>query len=146
MTGALKSIVNRYWYELKGEYYISCLTVPTQKEKPIGIWGRRHLQHIKKERKTLYTELLTSGRLNTYLADINEQATEQMLLLTKQMAEREGVTEQLKAQDQMLWVQRMNNIRDRVMEILTLPTSEAGGFLGRRAQRRGCVLHALTKR
>ena len=66
----------------------------------------------------MYTELLTSGRLNAYLADINEQAMEQMLLLTKQMAEREGVTEQLKAQDQMLWVQRMNNIRDRAMEIV----------------------------
>ena len=68
--------------------------------------------------QTLYTELLTSGRLNTYLAEINEQATEQMLLLTKQMAEREGVIEQLKAQNQMLWVQLMNNIRDRAMEII----------------------------
>ena len=76
------------------------------------------MQYIKKERKAHYTELLTSGRLNTYLADINEQATGQMLLLMKQMAEREGVTEQLKAQDQMLWVQRMNNIRDRAMEIV----------------------------
>ena len=66
----------------------------------------------------MYTELLTSGRLNTYLADINEQAKEQMFLLTKQMAEREGVTEQLKAQNQMLWVQRMNNIRDRAIEIV----------------------------
>ena len=63
-------------------------------------------------------ELLTSGRLNSYLADIDEQTTEKMLLLTKQMAERDGVTEQLKAQDQMLWVQRMNNIRDRAMEIV----------------------------
>lgn len=86
--------------------------------KPIGIWGQRHLRHIKQERKALYTELLTSGRLNTYLADINEQAAEQMLLLTEQMAEREGVTEQLKAQDQMQWVQRMNNIRDRATEIV----------------------------
>ena len=95
-----------------------CLTVPAHEERPIGIWGRRHLQYIKKERKALYTELLTSGRLNTYLADINEQATEQMLLLIKQIAEREGVTEQLKAQDQMLWVQRINNIRDRAIEIV----------------------------
>lgn len=76
------------------------------------------MRYIKKERKALYTELLTSGRLNTYLADINEQATVQLLLLTKQIAEREGVNEQLKAQDQMLWVQRMNNIRDRAMEIV----------------------------
>ena len=109
---------NGLWYELQGDYYIPCLTVPAQEERPIGIWERRHLQYIKKERKALYTELLTSGRLNTYLADINEQATGQMLLLMKQMAEREGVTEQLKAQDQMLWVQRMNNIRDRAMEIV----------------------------
>lgn len=94
------------------------MTVPAEEEKPIGIWGQRHLRHIKQERKALYTELLTSGRLNTYLADINEQAAEQMLLLTEQMAEREGVTEQLKAQDQMQWVQRMNNIRDRATEIV----------------------------
>ena len=109
---------NGLWYELQGDYYIPCLTVPAQEEKPIGIWGQRHLRYIKQEHKTLYTELLTSGRLNTYLADINEQATEQMLLLTKQMAEREGVTEQLKAQDQMLWMPRMNNIQDRAMEIV----------------------------
>lgn len=79
---------------------------------------QRHLRYIKTERKALFAELLTSGRLNTYLADINEQAAEQILLLTKQMAECEGVTEQLKAQDQMLWVQRLNNIRDRVIEIV----------------------------
>lgn len=88
---------NGLWYELQGDYYIPCLTVPAQETKPIGIWGQRHLRYIKKERKALYTELLTSGRLNTYLADINVQAEEQMLLLTKQMAEREGVTEHLKA-------------------------------------------------
>ena len=109
---------NGLWYELQGDYYIPCLTVPAEAEKAIGIWGQRHLRHIKQERKALYTELLTSGRLNTYLADINEQAAEQMLLLTEQMAEREGVTEQLKAQDQMQWVQRMNNIRDRATEIV----------------------------
>jgi hypothetical protein len=109
---------NGLWYELRGEYYFPCLAIPAQEERPIGIWGQRHLRYIKTERKALYTELLTSGRLNTYLADINEQATEQILLLTQQMAEREGVTEQLKAQDQMRWVQRMNNIRDRAMEIV----------------------------
>ena len=109
---------NGLWYELRGDYYIPCLTVPAHEERPIGIWGRRHLQYIKKERKALYTELLASGRLNTYLADINEQVTEQMFQLTKQMADREGVIEQLKAQDQMLWAQRMNNIRDRAMEIV----------------------------
>ena len=109
---------NGLWYELRDDYCFFCLTVPAQEQRPIGIWGRRHLQYIKTERKTLYTKLLTSGRLNTYFDDINEQATEQMLLLIKQMAEREGVTEQLKAQDQMLWVQRMNNIRDRAIEIV----------------------------
>ena len=109
---------NGLWYELHGDYYIPCLTVPAQAERPIGIWGQRHLRYIKKMRKALYTELLTSGRLNTYLADINEQAEEQRLPLTRQMAEREGITEQLKVQDQMLWVQRMNNIRDRAMEIV----------------------------
>lgn len=109
---------NGLWYELHGDYYIPCLTVPAQEERSIGIWGQRHLRYIKAERKALYTELLTSGRLNTYLADIDEQAAEQMLLLTKQMAEREGVTEQLKVQDQMLWVQRMNNIRNRAAEIV----------------------------
>ena len=109
---------NGLWYELRGDYCIPCLTAPAQEERPIGIWGRRHLQYIKKERKALYTELLTSSRLNAYLADINEQATEQMLLLKKQMAKREGITEQLKVQDQMLWVQRMNNVRDRAMEIV----------------------------
>lgn len=109
---------NGLWYELQGDYYVPCLIAPAQDERPIGIWGQRHLRYIKTERKVLYTELLTSGKLYSYLADINEQATEQMLLLTKQMAEREGVTEQLKAQDQMLWVQRMNNIRDRATEIV----------------------------
>ena len=109
---------NGLWYELQGDYYIPCLTVLDQDESPIGIWGQRHLRYIRTEHKALYTELLISGRLNTYLADSNEQATEQMLLLTKQMAEREGVTEQIKAQDQLLWVQRMNSIRDKAMEIV----------------------------
>ena len=101
MEKTIYDVNNGLWYELRGDYYFPCLTVPAQEERPLGIWGQRHLNYIKQERKALYTELVTSGRLNTYLADINEQATEQMLLLTKQMAECEGVTEQLKAQDQM---------------------------------------------
>lgn len=105
-------------YRKESDYLIPCLTVPAEEEQPIGTWGQRHLDYLKQYRKVTYTNLLTSGRLNTYLADINEQATEQMLLLTEQMAEREGVTEQLKAQDQMQWVQRMNNIRDRATEIV----------------------------
>ena len=83
---------NGLWYELQGDYYIPCLTVPVQDERRIGVWGQWHLRFIKAERKALYTELLTSGRLNTYLTDVNEQATAQMLLLTKQMAER-GVSQ-----------------------------------------------------
>ena len=109
---------NGLWYELRGDYYFPCLTVPAQEERPIGIWGQRHLRYIKTERKALYAELLTSGRLKTYLTDINEQATEQMLLLTKQMAEREGVTEQLKAQDQMQWIGKMNNLSHIATEIV----------------------------
>ena len=109
---------NGLWYELRGDYYIPCLTVSDREEGPIGIGGQCHLRYIKQERRALYTELLTNGRLNTYLADINDQAEKQVLLLTEQMAEREGVTEQLKAQNQMLWVQLMNNIRDRAMEIV----------------------------
>ena len=109
---------NGLWYERQGDYYVPCLTVQADEEKPIGLWGRRHLQYIKQERKAQYVELLTSSRLNNYLAEINAQAEERMLVLTEQMAQREGVTEQLKAQDQMLWVQRMNNIRTRVEEMV----------------------------
>ena len=109
---------NGLWYELQGDYYIPCLTLPTEEEKPIGIWGQRHLRYIKQECKALYTELLTSGRLNAYLANINEQAENMFFELVKQMTAQEGITEKLKAQDQMLWVQRMNNIRDRAIEIV----------------------------
>lgn len=109
---------NGLWYELHGDYYIPCLAVSAEEEKPIGILGQRHMRYIRQHRKALYTELLTGGRLNTYLADVNDQAEEQMLLLTQQMDEREGITEELKAQDQMLWVQRMDNIQGRAMEFV----------------------------
>ena len=106
------------WYELQGDYYIPCLKLPDEEQRPIGIWGQRHLRYLRQHRKALYTELLTSGTLNAYLADLNEQAESVFLELVKQMAAREGVTEQLKVQDQMLWVQRMNNIRNRAMEVV----------------------------
>lgn len=109
---------NGLWYELQGDYYIPCLTVPAEEARPIGLWGQRHKRYLKEHRPVLYNSLLLSGRLNSYLADIDEQAEERMLLLTKQMAEREGVTEQLKAEDQMLWVQRMNNIRASAAELV----------------------------
>ena len=109
---------NGLWYELHVDYYLPCLTLPVEEERPIGIWGQRHLRYFRQHRKALYAELLTSGKLRGYLADLNEQAEIMFLELVKQMTVREGVTEQLKAQDQMLWVQRMNNIRDRAMEIM----------------------------
>ncbi len=109
---------NGLWYELHGDYYLPCLTLPVEEERPIGIWGQRHLRYFRRHRKALYAELLTYGKLRGYLADLNEQAEIMFLELVKQMTVREGVTEQLKAQDQLLWVQRMNNIRDRAMEIM----------------------------
>ena len=109
---------NGLWYELQGNYFVPCLKLPAEEQRPIGIWGQRHLRYLRQHRKALYTELLTSGTLNAYLADLNEQAEAMFLELVKKMAAREGVTEQLKAQDQMLWVQRMNNIRNRAMELV----------------------------
>lgn len=109
---------NGFWYELQGDYYFPCLRLPYEEERSIGIWGQRHLRYIRQHRKALYTELLTSGTLNAYLADLNEQAETMFLELVKQMAAREGAIEQLKVHNQMLWVQRMNNIRDRAMEIV----------------------------
>ena len=110
---------NGLWYELQGDYYIPCLVLPAEKEeRHIGVWGHRHLQYLKENRKVLYTDLLTSSKLNSYLADIDRQAQERLLLLTKQIAEQENVTEPLKADNAMLWVQKMNNIRHRAEEII----------------------------
>ena len=109
---------NGIWYELHGDYYLPCLTLPIEEERPIGIWGQRHQRFLRQHRKALYAELLTSGKLNGYLADLNEQAESMFLELVKQFAAREGVTEQLKDQDQMLWMQKMTNIRDRATEIV----------------------------
>ena len=109
---------NGLWYELHGDYYLPCLSVPPEEQQPIGVWGQRHLRYLRQHRRALYTELLVSGRLNGYLADLNEQAEAMFLRLIDQMTAWEGITEQLKAQDQMLWVQRMNSIRDRAMEVV----------------------------
>lgn len=105
-------------YTLQGDYYLPDLKLPEQEDKPIGLWGQRHLRYIKQHRKILYINLLTSGKLNGYLADIDEQAEDMFFRLVKQMAEHEGVTKQLKADDQMEWVARMNNIRNRATEIV----------------------------
>ena len=106
-------------YVRQGDYLLPCLSLPVEKEnKPVGVWGQRHLRYLKQYRKALYTNLLTSGKLNSYLADIDKQAEDMFLRLIKQMVERESVTEQLKTENQMEWVGRMNNIRSRVMEIV----------------------------
>lgn len=105
-------------YERQGEYILPCLTIPPEKEQSIDLFGRRHLDYLREYRKITYTNLLTSGRLNAYLADIDRQAQERLLLLTKQIAEQENVTEQLKADNQIEWVGRMNNIRSRATEIV----------------------------
>ena len=108
---------NGLWYELQGDYYIPCLKLP-EEEQHIGIWGQRHLRYIKQNRKVLYLNLLTSKKLNGYLADLDKQAEEMFSRLVKQMAEREGVTEKLKVDNQMEWIGRMNNIRSRATEIM----------------------------
>ena len=105
-------------YTLQGDYYLPDLKLPEQEDKPIALWGQRHLRYIKQHRKILYINMLTSGKLNGYLADIDKQSEDMFFRLVKQMAEREGVTEQLKADNQMEWVARMNNIRNRVTEIV----------------------------
>ena len=109
---------NGLWYELQGDYYIPCLKLPEEEQHPIGVWGQRHLRYIKQNSKVLYFNLFTSGKLNGYLADLDKQAEEMFSWLVKQMAEREGVTEKLKADNQMEWVARMNNIRNRATEIV----------------------------
>ena len=111
---------NGLWYELQGDYYIPCLKLPEEEQRSIGVWGQRHLRYIKQNRKVLYLNLLTSGKLNGYLADLDKQAEEMFARLVKQMAEREGVTEQLKADNQMEWVARMNNIRNRAIETVNI--------------------------
>ena len=110
---------NGLWYELQGDYYLPCLKLPEEPEVHIGIWGQRHRRYLKSHRRALYTSLLTSGKLNDYLTGLNEQAEAMFSRLVKQLSEKEGVTEGLKAENQMLWVQRMNNVRNVAMEIVS---------------------------
>ena len=107
-------------YEMQGDYYLPCISLPEEEQKPVGVWGQRHLRHIKERKRTLYANLLTSCKLNSYLADIDEQAAEMMFRLVEQMAGKEGVTEQLKAENSMLWVGRMNEIQARAREIVNI--------------------------
>ena len=105
-------------YELVGDYYLIAGDDEPEEERSIGIWGQRHLRHLKRHHKAIYANLLTSGKLPEYLADIDRRAAELFLRLAKQMAEAEGSTEKLKASDQMEWVGRMNSIRSRAVEIV----------------------------
>ena len=105
-------------YTQQGDYLLPNLRLPQQSKVEIGIWGKRHLRYIKQHHKIRYTNLLTSCKLTAYLADIDKQAEEMFFRLVNQLAEKEGITEQLKADNQMLWVKRMNNIRNRATEIV----------------------------
>lgn len=110
---------NGLWYELQGDYYIPCLKLPDEEQVEIGIWGQRHLEYIKHHRNGFYTALVLDCKLNRYLADINKQAEEMFDTLISQYKTAEDITEQLKADNQMEWVGRMNNIRDKATEIVT---------------------------
>ena len=105
-------------YTMQGDYCLPNLTLPAEEERPIGVWGQRRLSYLKHYRKVLYYSLLTSGKLHSHLADIEEEAQSLFSRLVKEYAEKEGVTEQLKSADQMAWVCRMNNIRDRATEVV----------------------------
>lgn len=109
---------NGLWYEKQSNYYLPCLELPEQESKPIGIWGQRHLRYIKQHKRVFYANLLTSCKLNSYLADVNEQAENMFSRLVKDLAKKENVTEKLKAENSMLWVQRMNSIRNRATEVV----------------------------
>lgn len=109
---------NGLWYELQGNYYIHCLILPTEKEQPIGLWGQRHKRYLQEHKRAFYITLLTSGKLNIYLSDIDKQAQERFERLIEDMKRAQGITEQLKSENQLLWVQRLNNIRACAMEIV----------------------------
>ncbi len=109
---------NGLWYELVVDYYFPCLTVPTEKEQSVGIWGQRHKRYLKEYRPAFYNALLLSGKLNRYLADIDQQAQEQFDTIIQQEAGAQGITEALKDANQMVWVGKMNNIRNIAEEFL----------------------------
>lgn len=109
---------NGLWYELHGDYYLPCLVIPEKEIHTIGIWGRKHQQYLRECRPMVYSGLVLSGKLFSYLADIDTQARTRLDLLVTQLAEKEGVNERLKAQDQLAWVGAMNSIRNRAEEIV----------------------------
>ena len=105
-------------YTMQGDYRLPNLIPPTEEERPIGVWGQRRLNYLKHHRKVLYYNLLTSGKLHSHLADTEEQAQTLFSRLVRGLAEKEGVNEELKVADQMAWVRKMNNIRERATEIV----------------------------
>ena len=109
---------NGLWYELSGDYYLPCLTVPAEEKQSVGVWGQRHKRYLKEYRPALYNALLLSGKLNAYLAGIDQQAQELMDTIIQQMAEAQEITETMKATDQMAWIGKMNNIRASAMEVV----------------------------
>ena len=109
---------NGLWYAKQGDYYLPELALPLEEEKLIGIWEQRYLWYLKENKQLIYLNLLTSGRLNEYLTSVDEQAEDMFFRLVKQYADRQGVTEQLKVENQLLWVQKMNNIRACVREVV----------------------------
>lgn len=109
---------NGLWYELIGDYYIPVLTLSSEEQRPIGKWGRMHRDYLKEHRPILFNALILSGQLWTYLSDLNDQAQERLSLIIEQMKASEGVTEELKAANQMAWAGAMNSIRNRAEEII----------------------------
>lgn len=116
----MKSIFEQFGgvYTMQGDYRLPNLTLPAEEERPIGVWGQRRLRYLKQHHKVLYYNLLTSGKLHSHLADVEEEAQSLFSRLVKEYAEKEGVTEQLKAADQMAWVRQINNIRERATEVV----------------------------
>jgi len=105
-------------YTLQGDYYLPNITLPVEENKPIGILGQRHLRYIRQHRKVFYTNLFTSGKLNSYLSDVDEQAEDMFFRLVEQMVKREGITEKLKSEQPMEWVGKMNALREAATEIV----------------------------
>ena len=128
---------NGLWYELQRDYYIPCLTLPAEKEnKPIGLWRQRHKRYLQEHKRAFYATLLTSGKLNAYLADVDKQAEKRFERLVEQMKQSQDITEQLKSENALEWVQKMNNIRACAIEVinnerdnLRITILEAGHFL-----------------
>ena len=109
---------NGLWYELHGDYYMPCLVIPEEEVHTIGIWGRKHQQYLREHRPIIYSNLILSGKLYSYLADIDTQARNKLDLVVIQLAEKEGINDQLKEQNQLAWVRAMNNSHNRAEEII----------------------------